>query len=319
MKPIPFGFRQIEYLLAVAETGSTAAAARALNVSQPSVSQTIARLETYFGAPLFLRLAGQGMQPTPFGRRKLGELAGLVAQGRRVFAGLNDEMAELTLGVYSTLGPLYAPRLIRAFATQHPNARVTLVEDDLDGLTRRLRGGRIDLALLYDVGLPDDVALTHLAAIPPHALVAPDHRLARHRSVDLADLADDPVILINLPHSRGYFVSLFQQAGVSPRIAAETGSVEMLRAMVANGFGVGLLATDLPYAQTYDGGTVVRLALQGALPPSRIALARSRAHRPSAAAEQFMVLCIHLLAPVIPTSGNHEPAARPAPGQQTIP
>ncbi|SNR48771.1 LysR family transcriptional regulator [Paracoccus sediminis] len=295
MKPIPISLRQITYLLAVADTGSTAAAARAVNVSQPSVSQAVAQMEAHFGQPLFLRLPGQGMQPTPFGRQKLAAFAGLVAQARAALAPATEPDGELTLGAYSTLGPRYAPRLIRAFIDRHPGARITLVEGDLAELAQGLRRGRIDLALVYDAGLPGDLALTPLQAVPPHALVPPDHRLAGAGAVSLADLAQDPVVLINLPHSLGYFLSLFQIAGVTPRIAAETASVEMLRAMVANGLGVGLLATDLPHDLAYDGGRVARLALTGRLLPSRIAIARAAALPPTATASAFLHFCMRAM------------------------
>lgn len=295
MKPIPVSLRQISYLLAVAETGSTAAAARAVNVSQPSVSQAVAQIEAHFGQPLFLRLPGQGMQPTPFGRQKLSALEGLVAQARAVLSPATGPEGDLTLGVYSTLGPRHAPRLIRGFTSRYPGTRVTLVEGDLAELTRGLRSGRIDLALVYDTGLSADLALTQLQAVPPHALVPPDHPLSGAGAVSLSELAPDPVVLINLPHSRGYFLSLFQMAGVTPRIAAETGSIEMLRAMVANGLGVGLLATDLPHDLAYDGGRVVRLALKGNLPPSRIAIAQAADLPPTAAATAFRRFCIEAI------------------------
>lgn len=291
MQPIPISLRQMSYLLAVAETGSTAAAARAVNVSQPSVSQAVARIEAHFGQPLFLRLAGQGMRPTPFGRQKLAALEALVAQARAALAPATGPVGELVLGVYSTLGPRHAPRLIRGFADRHPGARIALVEGDLAELAQGLRRGRIDLALVYDAGLPADLALTPLQAVPPHALVPPGHRLAGAGAVSLAVLAADPVVLINLPHSRGYFLSLFQMSGVTPRIAAETGSIEMLRAMVANDLGVGLLATDLPHDLACDGGRVVRLALKGCLPPSRIGLARAAALPPTATAAAFLDFC----------------------------
>ncbi len=296
MKPIPVTFRQIEYLLAAAETGSTAGAARTLHVSQPSVSQAIAQIEAHFGAPLFLRQPGKGLRPTPFGNHKLEELAGLVARGRAAFSSNATIAAEVTLGVFSTLGPRYAPRLMRAFREHRPDASIRLVEGDLETLARGLRAGRIDLALVYDVGLPSDLAVTRLLANPPHALVPIDHRLAHRDTVSLRDLASDPVIVIDLPHSRGYFISLFQMAGAVPRIAAETASIEMLRAMVGNGLGVGLLATDLPYDTTYDGGRVVTLKLDAALPPSHVALVRSGAFPPAPMAEAFARLCHEVLA-----------------------
>ncbi|WP_022730032.1 LysR family transcriptional regulator [Fodinicurvata sediminis] len=297
MEPIPFSFRQIEYLLAVADSGSTSAAARQLNVSQPSISLTVSRIEAHFGAPLFLRLAGQGMQPTSFGRRKVEELRLLLRQARQTLSAEDADATpfQLTLGVFSTLGPLHAPGLVRAFTERHPGARVTLVEDDLSGLLQDLHRGRIDLALVYDVGLPSEIELVHLRDVQPHALVPADHRLSGRDAVSLSELAKDPLVLINLPHSRGYFLSLFQTQGLSPRIGQETSSIEMLRSLVANGLGVGLLATDLPHNLAYDGRRLHRLALTDLLPPSRIALAQTTNWPPSPAAEAFIELSREIL------------------------
>lgn len=296
MQPIPISLRQIAYVMAVAETGSTAAAARASHVSQPSVSQAVAQIEAHFGHPLFLRLPGQGMRPTPFGRQKLAALASLMAHARTALSPAAGPAGELILGVYSTLGPRYAPRLVRGFTARYPAARITLAEGDLAELVRGLRSGRIDLALVYDADLPADLDLSPLGAVPPHALVGPDHPLAGAGAVSLRDLAGDPMVLINLPHSRGYFLSLFQIIGAAPRIIAETGSIEMLRAMVANGMGTGLLATDLPHDLSYDGGCVVRLALTDPLPPSRIALARARGLHPTETAAAFVDFAAQALA-----------------------
>ncbi|MFN3954368.1 MAG: LysR family transcriptional regulator [Pararhodobacter sp.] len=287
MQPIPFGFRQIDYLIAVAETGSTAAAARLLNVSQPSVSVAVAQMEAHLGAAMFLRLPGQGMQPTRFGRETIARLRALRQDAAVLFDAQGPRPFALRLGVYSTLGPRYAPMLMRAFSERHAGARITLVEDNLAALMRQVESGRLDLALIYDVGVPAGLHLTPLADIAPRAVLWPDHPLAAAPAVDLRALAADPLILIDLPQSRGYFLSLFQLVGAHPRIAAETGSIEMLRAMVANGLGVGLLATDLPYDTTYDGRRVQSRPLAGDLPPSRIVLVRNPGERPGAAIEAF--------------------------------
>jgi len=283
MLPIPLSFRQLDYVIAVAETGSTAAAARRLNVSQPSVSLAVARLEEVLGQPLFLRAAGQGMTPTPFGREKLVAFRSLRAQTHALLAGAAEGTTlppTLDLGVFSTLGPRYVPRLIRAFRAQVPNARVRLHEADLETLHRWLEEGRIDLALVYDFGAGTEVTLTPLVEVPPYALVAKDHPLAGDGRVSLARLVEDPLILVNLPQSRSYFLSILQAQDLSPTIALETGSIEMVRSMVANRLGVGLLATELPYRQTYDGGEVVHLQLKERVAPHRVALARAQ-HLPA--------------------------------------
>lgn len=287
MKPIPISLRQIDYVIAAADGGSTAAAARILNVSQPSVSLAISKVEDHLGRPLFARTSGQGVVPTSYGRQKLGEFRTLRRQARQVLDAQGSEQAVLNLGVFSTLGPRYAPSLVRMFQDEHPQTRIRLHEADLETLAGWLETGQIDVALTYEFGLPSTLDITPLADVRPYGLLPEAHRLADRKAVGIAELLRDPLILMSLPHSRGYFLTLAQMHGVSPRIAHETGSVEMLRSMVANRLGVGLLATDIPHDTAYDGHPVVRMPLEGDLAPHRIALARSGRLRSSALADQF--------------------------------
>jgi DNA-binding transcriptional LysR family regulator len=270
---IPLNFRQVETLLAVTDTGSTAAASRALNTSQPAVSLAIARCEEVFGQKLFVRIPGRGMELTPYGQHKVAQLRELEKQARWVLSGGEGTPEFLNLGVFSTLGPRYAPQLVRNFKDTHPNAEIRILEGDLQTLFDWLSEGRLDLALLYDFGVPSDFAITPLMAAEPYALLPLGHRLAQQAKVSAPELAQEPIILMNLPHSRGYFLSLLQNARVPVRVAHETGSIEMLRSMVANGFGIGLLATDLSNGACYDGKAVIRVPLAGRPPRHQIALA----------------------------------------------
>lgn len=290
MRPIPIALRQIDYVIATADTGSTAAAARLLSVSQPSVSLAITKVEAHLGRPLFSRAAGQGVVPTAFGRLKLGEFRQLRVRAEQVLL-LGDGAREVVdLGVFSTLGPRYAPSLVRLFEQTHPGAQIRLHEGDIETLTQWLEGGQIDVALSYDFGLPSTLHVLPLADVRPYGLVPAGHELARRVNVSLAELLEDPLILMNLPHSRDYFLTLAQMHGLTPRIAHETGSVEMLRSMVANGMGVGLMATDIPHATAYDGRPVIRLPLSGNLASHRVALVRSRRLLSDALTDAF---CLH--------------------------
>ena len=292
MQPIPFNFRQIDYLLAVAETGSTAAAARILNVSQPSISVAVAQFEDLFGAPFFLRHPGRGMQLTPFGRDRVASLRTLRSEAAAILSPTRGAPLSLRLGVYSTLGPRYAPLLMRIFAQQNPGATVALVEGNIETLSAAVTSGEIDMALVYDLGLSRALNVTVLAHLPPRAVLPPDHPLAAAPAVDLRELARDPLILVGLPHSRGYVLSLFHSAGAYPRIAAETGSIEMLRALVANGHGVGVLATSLPHDHTYDGRRVVERPIAGNPTPSRAVLIRAADLRPTEAMTKFEAVAL---------------------------
>ncbi len=296
MKPIPITLRQIDYVIATADGGSTAAAARALNVSQPSVSLAIAKVEDHLGQPLFARTVGQGLIPTAFGRQKLGEFRALRTQAGQVLNTTTDEPTILNLGVFSTLGPLYAPSLVRRFQDDHPNTGIHLFEANLETLSDWLETGQIDVALTYEFGLPSNLDITPLADVRPYGLLPGGHPLARRKAVSMAELLRDPLILMNLPHSRAYFLTLAQMHGINPKIAYETGSVEMLRSMVANGLGVGLLATDIPHDTAYDGQPVIRMPLEGNLAPHRIALVRSGRLRTTALQELFCHYAVQFFA-----------------------
>lgn len=271
---IPVNFRQIEFLLAVADTGSTAAASRAMNVSQPSVSLAITRCEDVFGHKLFVRIAGRGMALTPFGQRKIAQLRELEKQARSVLLGGDNAPVLLELGVFSTLGPRYGPQLVRRFKEAHPNTEIHIREGDLQTLFDWLAEGRIDLALLYDFGVPSGFAIIPLKIAEPYALVPQDHRLAKQTKVSPKELAQDPLILMDLPHSRGYFLSLLQNDERPTQISYETRSIEMLRSMVANGFGVGLLATDIPNDMSYDGTPIIKVPIVGHFRLHQIAFAQ---------------------------------------------
>lgn len=273
MQAIPITLRQIDYVIAAGEYGSTAAAARMLNVSQPSVSLAIAKVEAHFGRALFSRNQGSAITPTAFGAEKLGALRSLQTQATLALDPDATGSARLTLGVFSTLGPRYAPALIRGFQKIAPQTRINLVEGDLAQLTHWLGMGQIDMALIYDFDLPSSLHIAPLKDVRPYALVSGRHRLAEAATVTLAELLRDPLVLMNLPHSREYFLTLARMHNIRPRIAYETASLEMLRSMVANQMGVGLVATDINQTTACDGQTVVRLELDGNLAPHRIALA----------------------------------------------
>lgn len=287
MKPIPITLRQIDYVIATLDEGSTAAAARLLNVSQPSVSLAIAKIEAHFGRQLFARTTGQGVVPTYFGRCKIIEFRALRIDAQRSLGAATAQSTVLNFGVFSTLGPRYAPALVRGFQDENPGIQVCLHEANLETLAGWLEIGQIDIALIYDLGLPSSLDVFPLADVRPYGLLPAAHPFAGREAVSITELLQDPLILINLPHSREYFLTLAQMHGISPRIAYETGSVEMLRSMVANGLGVGLLATDIPHETAYDQRPIIRMPLTGNLALHRIALARSGRLRSSSLTDHF--------------------------------
>lgn len=151
---------------------------------------------------------------------------------------------------------------------------------------------------MYDVGLPVGLPaglhLTSLREVRPYAIVHEGHHLAGRKTVLVRDLLQDPLILINLPYSRGFFLSIAQGQGLPVTIALETKSIEMVRSMVANKLGFSLLATDIAHDATYDGQGVRRLEIADDIPPHKIVLAASASLPLTEASKAFRDLTVEM-------------------------
>jgi DNA-binding transcriptional LysR family regulator len=257
--------RHLRAFLSVAEHGSTAAAARHLNLSQPAVSVAIRELEDELGQPLFQRLPARGLVPTSFGLEKLPEARALAASVAAFGSGGSgrEPAGTVSFGHFSTLGPQYLPGILSRLARLHPRITVTPVEGDLEELERLLEAGRIELALTYDVRAGPRTVLERVAELTPHAVLPLRHRLAKEDAVPVAELAREPFVLIDLPSSRDFLLSVFRSEGIEPRIAYRARSLEMVYGMVANGLGVSVLVTRPASDRAYDGKRVVRVPLAG--------------------------------------------------------
>ncbi|MCB5944392.1 LysR family transcriptional regulator [Acidocella sp. KAb 2-4] len=263
--------------LAVAEYGSTAAAARALNLSQPSVSVALKELEGSFGQKLFQRLSAKGMAPTVFGLRKLDQarqIAARLASFQQGETTDEDPSGSVAFGYFSTLGPQYVPAALRLMAKRHPRIEVSLQEADLAELNKLTESGRVELALSYAVEAPPRAALDVIGELTPYALLPTDHPLAREEAISVAALAQQKFVLIDLPLSRDFLLSVFRAEGVEPQVAYRTTSLEMAFGMVANGLGVSVLVTRQAGGLAYDGRGVVRRKLQDTRIRQRLILQR---------------------------------------------
>ena len=282
---------QLRYLVAVARHGSVTAAARTLNVSQPSISVAIDNVEQSFGQKLFVRQRGSGISLTSFGRTAVAKAKQVLAESDEL-AGLGSREAavagELVLGCFEDLAPYFAPALIRAFSERCPDVEIVVRDETFETLGRRLSDSAIDLGLSYDLGLPSHFARILLHELRPHALLPAGHALANRGAVSLADLAAYPLITTDQQHSWQHMLDLFRSRGLSPVADARTSSFELQRSMVANGFGVAVSYTRPHGDLSYDGLPLVCKPLSDPLPMQRIILTHDTRQRLSNAALAFI-------------------------------
>jgi DNA-binding transcriptional LysR family regulator len=136
--------------------------------------------------------------------------------------------------------------------------------------------GVLDVAVLYDFDIPSSLHCTPLRTMPLQAVLHADHRLARRATLSLFDLVDESLILLDLPKSRDYFLSIYGDLGLTPKIAHRTTSFEMLRSLVANGLGYSLLNFCPPLDFPHHGAIVSRPLVEVS---KRAQLVLARLHR----------------------------------------
>jgi DNA-binding transcriptional LysR family regulator len=239
--PLNFTLRQLEYFVAVGECGSIAQAAERLNVSSPSISTAISQLEAGFGLQFFVRRHSHGLSLTQGGARFLERARELLQRA----GSLNDLANEISgtvrgpvnVGCLVTFAQIVLPRVRRGFVDRFPEVEFRQFERDQAGIIDGLRGARLDVALTYDLDVPNDLEFVPLMDLPAFALLHDGHPLADWPSVTPEALAAYPMVLLDLPMSADYFLSFFREAGVTPRIVERTRDMAVMRSLVANGFG----------------------------------------------------------------------------------
>jgi len=268
--------KNLRYFVAAAQEGGFTAAAQKLRISQPSISAAVDQLEVTLQVQLFLRRPSRGVELTPDGKTVFQEarrLLGYVDDFKANVGAISSKLSgELSIGCFINIAPVYLPGLLKGFAKSYPDIRVVFRELHHGDLLERLDDGRIEMALTFDLEIPHDCVATDLMVRHPRVILSADHALAKQDALTLRDLTKHELILMDLPHTNAYFLSLFHSVGLVPRIAIRTRSFEMLRCLVGGGFGYGLLNLRLVNEMTYDGNRIVSLPLKDPLRPLKIVL-----------------------------------------------
>ncbi len=294
-----FTLRQLEYLVAVGRFGSISLAADHLSVSPPSISNAIAQLEAEFGLPLFVRKHAQGMALTQSGRALMDQAAQVLKQARGL-SNLADLQkgtvrGELNVGCLLTFAQIILPRLRKSYTQTYPDVVFRQFQNHQMGLIDALRDASIDIALTYDLAIPTDLEFVALSVLPPYVLLAKTHPLAQRPSLSVQDLAACPMILLDLPLSAAYFLSFFEQAGVTPRIVERTRDMAVLQSLVGNDFGYSIINIKPLTNTSPDGKQLCFVPLMGQVQPMRMGLLCARGAQSSLTVKAFVDLCAQLL------------------------
>jgi aminoethylphosphonate catabolism LysR family transcriptional regulator len=234
---------QLRSFYAVGKHGSVTAAARALHVSQPTVTTQVRALEESYGVELFHRS----------GRRIVLTAAGetLFAIAQRMFSSEQEaidflkESAGLGTGTIrvGAVGPLHAMEIVAAFHLRYPGLHVSIRLGNSEETVRGLLSYETDVAVLAQYGADPRLHYVPYRQHPLVIIVPVTHRLARRRRVALEELRDEQMIMRE-PGSttRKALEDALRQHGIEPNFALEVGSREAVREAVILGLGIAAVS-----------------------------------------------------------------------------
>lgn len=291
MRQQNFTLKQLGYLVAVSETGSVTEAARLMNVSQPSISSAIAQLEAVFGMSLFMRRHAKGLNLTNEGRAIVASARRVIEEADHLSDFIDEISGEVTstieVGCLLTLAPIILPSVIAEFGRLHPKAQIKAHGMNHHEMIEALSDGRMSVALTYDLPIGPEFDFEPLHTLETYALVSQTHPLAKRGHASLHELAESPLILLDLPATADFFEGFFRLYNVQYRITHRSSSPHMVRAMVANGLGFSLFNAPLLDDRAIDGRPLRRIQISETLPGATLGILTHRERVLGRAASEF--------------------------------
>lgn len=237
--------RQLEYLVAVADTGHFGRAAERVHVTQPTLSEQLRALEERLGAQLVERsrsnvlMTPLGFEVVEIARRMLRDAQQIRDITGRLGAGMGGIVR---LGLPSTIGPYLLPRVVPHLHAVYPHLKLYVREDLPHVLPRGLAEGLHDVIVtplpVAQSGLEEAVLFEE----PLHLAVPLDHELAQRERITIHDLEGVNLLALGPGHQlRDLAVNLAAESGANIRFDYEGTSLDTLREMMATGLGVSLL------------------------------------------------------------------------------
>ncbi|HEY0279590.1 MAG TPA: LysR family transcriptional regulator [Solirubrobacterales bacterium] len=243
--------RRLRIFEAVATTGSFQSAAQELSYTGPAISHHIAKLEQEVGAKLISR-RGPGPNLTAAGELLLGRSRAIlasVADTERALAELAGRGTVVRVGAFATASASFVTEAIVELGREQPGITISLVDGEPDETIERLHRREIDIGLAFDSAestlaeADDQLDLDYLGDDPLVLAMAADHPLATQPALGIGDFADEAWIEGARGDSQ---ISLILQAACAracfePRIAFNSGNIQVMLRMVAARVGVALI------------------------------------------------------------------------------
>lgn len=288
-----FSLRQLEYFLAVAQTGQISKAALRCHISQSSMTLALKALETALDTQLFIRHA-KGLRLTESGERFLRHaehVSGAVEDALVDMPAVPETVSgALHVGVTDTVSAYLMPALQAAFHRRFPLLRCVPVERSRADVERAVACGELDLALVLVSNLTPHEALDGETMLSSRRQLwlAPDHPLAERPRVSLRELAQHDFLLLDMDEHVDTAQGYWRRHGLTTPVHFQSKSIEGIRSMVSLGQGVTILSDLVFRPWSLEGKRIVRRSLSETVPAMDVGAVWSRTHGLSAHGRLFV-------------------------------
>lgn len=237
--------KQARYFMAVAREGSYSKAAETLDVSQPTLSIAVKKLEDELGVPLFYTfgrkqcLTDEGLRLMDGARQLLDIYQKTVEDVRSADSGTSGSF---TLGLSPLFGACFFGDLIPSFSAAYPNIRIHMIEDGAYRIDQRIKEGSVDIAVTLNTEQLSSFASCHFSTQRNVALLHKSHPLAEAESLTVSQLREDQFAIFNedfILHRQ--ILSACREAGFRPKIALLSSQWDFMVELVARNRAVSIL------------------------------------------------------------------------------
>jgi DNA-binding transcriptional LysR family regulator len=277
--------RQLEYFVAIADAGSIALAATHLHVSQSAVAATLTALERALDVQLCTRRRSHGITLTSSGRllrERARELLHETADIEQEVSGRRAPLSgTVVVGCGEELAPTVLPPILQDLAVVHPALTIEVEIALEESFWPRVATGEVDLAVSLDHRLPAELTSVRLKPMPVRVVLPRAHRLAAQDRVEMRDLADEDFVMLTTEPGATHAYSMFNRAGIKPRIAFRAPTFELARSLVGRGLGYTIHIQQPAGDTSYEGCPLAVRPLETGLPLEYVTVAWSARIRPS--------------------------------------
>lgn len=251
--------RQLEILCALQEHGSVVAAAKALHLTQPTVSMQLRKLSEAVSMPLYFQV-GRQLQLTEVGLEVVASAREILSCFERLDMTLT-KMRGLTAGTLRiavvTTAKYFIPHLIGDFCKLYPDIAVELNVGNREQIARRMAEGTDDFCVFSHPPKKDEYLLTEFLPNRLVAIASEKHAFARRESVPLAEFAAEPFLIREPGSGTRYAIERHMaKFGCELNVRMTIESNEAIKHMVMAGMGVSILSE-----HTWNVGGYAGLAL----------------------------------------------------------